>query len=413
MESKMAKGKNSKEKTEKKSSDFGLESNTLAWCRAVDATPGLLFGIDKNNKDLKFDDHFGLVLETIRRRMPKSYDNQNKAQKNEEKSGNDDSRNLAEGEEARLSNKANALRMETHILIRPIETKPYSCDHPQTAERLAEVSKVLVQENDLVEALAKRLVYQIVSGNIFWRNKGYMQEIHVRVECQEEQKTTVVECSHGAQMPEVPVVSFAHKKLFGESSKHPVDVFMEATDKSILDFVRAVKETLCGNKKLLVLKVVLTGDMVPGARIYPSQSAIPGKKKFQRYLEQPIISADKILNALRRFDWNHGLDNENNPLDTWITSVEPSGGTVDGPRVRGENGRKPDFYKYKEAFLVDKTVLPTDFEERLYILTCFMRGGVFVKEKPKGTKEGETSQTVDNNNIEQEEPKVDITGGND
>ena len=399
---------NGSKKDKKGTPQLGTESKTLAWCRAVDATPGLLFGVDTNKKELVMADH-GLVVESITRRMPKSYDNQNKAAKGEEKSGNDDSRNLAEGEEARLSNKANALRMETHILIRPIETKSYSCDHPQTAERLAEISKVLVQENDLVEALAKRLVYQIVSGNIFWRNKGYMQEINVRVECQEGQKTTVVECTHGVRMPEVPVVSFAHKKLFGESSKHPVDVFMETADKSILDFVRTVKETLCGNKKLLVLKVVLTGLMVPGARIYPSQSAMKGNKKFQRYLDQPIISADKILNALRRFDWNHGLDNKNNPLDTWITSVEPSGGTVDGPRVRGEVGRKEDFYKYKENFLADKTALPTDFEERLYILTCFMRGGVFVKEKSNETKEGETSQTGD----KQEEPKADITGGND
>lgn len=408
----MAKGNNDKDNKGKGKGKFGSESNTLAWCRSVDATPGLLFGVDTNKRELVMADH-GLVVESIKRRMPKSYDNQNKAAKNEEKSGNNDSRNLAEGEEARLSNEANALRMETHILIRPIETKPYSCDHPQTAERLSEVSKALVQENDLVEALAKRLVYQIVSGNIFWRNKGYMQGIHVRVECSENGTTNIVECSRGTDMPEVPVLSFAYKKIFGGTSKHPVDVFMETADTKILDFVRAVKETLCGNKNLLVLKVILTGDMVPGSRIYPSQSAMTKNKTYQRYFDQPIISADKILNALRRFDWNHGLENENNPLDTWITSVEPSGGTVDGPRVRGEGGRKPDFYKYKESFLVDKTSIPSDFEERLYILACFMRGGVFVKEKPTGTKEGETSQAGDNNNTGQEELKADITGGND
>lgn len=407
----MAKGNNGKGKNGKDPSKFGEESNTLAWCRSVDATPGLLFGIDTTNKGSVMD-NFGLDLETITRRMPKSYENKNKTKEGEEKSGNEDSRNLATGEEARLSNKANALCMETNILIRPIETKPYSCDHAPTAEKLTEIAKTLVQENCLVEELAKRLVYQIVSGNVFWRNKGYMQGINVRVECSENGTTNIIVCSRGTDMPEVPVISFAHKKIFGENSKHPVDVFMETADKSILDFVQDVKETLCGNKKLLVLKVILTGRMVPGTRIYPSQSAMTKNKTYQRYFGQPIISADKILNALRRFDWNHGLDNDNNPLDTWITSVEPSGGTVDGPRVRGEGGRKPDFYKYKESFLVDKTAIPSDFEERLYILTCFMRGGVFVKEKNKETKGGDSSPTASGDNAEQEK-KSDLLGGKD
>ncbi len=389
----MAKPKNGNVTTRAKQKSTAKKNNsearTLSWCRAVEATPGLLSGVIFADDKVVLP-NYGLVAEVNGRRVVKAYDME-EAKTGEDKGGNSDARNLSEGEEVRLSLHADSVKVATTVIIRSIFRAPYSCDHPETAEIMRNMANTLIDDPVVISKIAERIVFQILTGNVVWRNKTLFSDMVVKAEWSNEEDRGAVECKNGLEFPLTPVLSLSYKNTIGADSPHPVEVFMSKATTEIMRFVEIVEETLSGKRsRPLVIDVSVVGKASPGQSVYPSQAQTSEKmKRFQRYEDRLIISADKIQNALRRFDWDHSATpNSPSPLDSIIASVEPSGGTIDGPRVRGTAGRKPDFYGYKEAYLAHRT-LPEELEEKIYLATCFIRGGVFVTAK----KEEETKDT--------------------
>ena len=360
---------------------LGLEARTLSWCRAIESTPGVLSGVVFADDKLVLPNH-GIVSEINGRRVIKSYDME-PAKRGEDKEGNQDSRNLSEGEEVRLSLQSDSLKVETTVIVRNISRAPYSCDHVETTAAMKKMADTLVDDSAVVSKIAERIVFQILAGNIVWRNKSLFSDMIVRAEWTSGNDKGEVVYKNGLDFPLAPVLSLSYKKTIGAQSPHPIETFMAQATPEIMGFVELVEETLSGKRnRPLVVNVSVIGKASPGQSVYPSQAMTSDTtKRFQRYEDRLIISADKIQNALRRFDWDHSSNSDSHaPLDSIIASVEPSGGTIDGPRVRGENGRKPDFYGYKEDYLARKT-LPTEIEEKIYLVTCLIRGGVFVGAK--------------------------------
>lgn len=385
---------------------LGSEARTLSWCRAIESTPGVLSGVVFADDKVVLPSH-GIIAEINKRRTVKSYDME-PSEVGEDKEGNQDSRNLSGGgdggEEARLSLEADSLKVETTVIVRNIFRAPYSCDHVETAEAMKTMANVLVEDSAVVSKIAERIVFQILAGNIVWRNKSLFSDMIVRAEWTSGNDKGEVVYKNGLDFPLTPVLSLSYKKTIGAQSPHPIETFMAQATPEIMGFVELVEETLSGKRnRPLVVNVSVIGKASPGQSVYPSQAMTSDTtKRFQRYEDRLIISADKIQNALRRFDWNHSANPDaHSPIDSIIASVEPSGGTIDGPRVRGETGRKKDFYGYKEDYLNKKT-LPTEIEERIYLTTCLIRGGVFVGAKKKnGRNAGKTETTnSDNDNVQ-------------
>lgn len=413
----MSKSKNNKEKEQ---NSFDITTVSFAYMRNLEVTPGVMDSIRQNvefNEDI-FDTKNSLpvIVEICTKRNPISHEDKVSTAPSTGTEGKKvDSRILNTSEVARLATTAEFLRVRTTIMFKKLQANPYMCDNPEIRNKMIQFCEDLFSKQDAIKRLSRRVAYQIVSGNLLFRNKTFADNIGVRIfwKNRPDEEEQVLTYFGDTDLPEVPVLSRQMRQLMPEI-KDPAETFSpsEAYEK----FVDAIASTMSGeaSSARLSASICMVAKMHPGQNVYPSQSAnLAGKeipqgspvRVYQRCEGMPVISADKIANVLRKMDWTHGLSINTDPSidvnSALVFSVEPAGGTLDGYFVRGEKSslsESKNFYDYKNAFFTDG-LRPSDLdmEEQIYLLCCFLRGGVFAPKKPEKEEEDNKTQTKNDN----------------
>lgn len=374
------------------------DTKTLAFQRAIEMTPGILSAIDADNRQVD------ILYERHGRRVTAAYGSDKKAENNDK---GEDARNLVYGERALLPQGCRTLQLSTSLVIRPVATSPVMCDNPATYHAATNLVVGLTQSDALPE-VARRIAYQMVAGNFLWRNKSVAETVSVEIEYQLENDAPVaLRCDFAADLPFVPVMPDL------DAPDYPLNqIDLPGFD----EFSQAISNALSGDRRFCRITLKAKAGMLPGQEVWPSQvyepekekvGRIPVGRKFQKIDDKPVISADKMGHALRRFDAGHA-----NPLyPLAVIAPEPNGGSLEyGINLRSASN---NIYGYLKKLLpcaltVDAAskalgALPAD--ERVYLLGCFVRGGAFVsqsaeKEAEKVSKRAKKSTTTSTENTD-------------
>lgn len=290
---------------------------------------------------------------------------------------------------------------------RPQSDAELFCNDPdQRRQRIAGT-------REAVQHIARCSAYSMVTGLWLWRNRDDADDITIEISYGDyatpEEKWTRFCVSGVKQWPKYPVVTPAQR--LAQMPDPVTEVPLEGKDLADFDaFAAALAKAFLaggpapGSKSPLPLtpplhvKVVAHAKMFPGQPMWPSQRYLPKREtiptdkegevqpvsrlflRIHGHPELPAISSQKVMNALRTYDNMHG-----NPLFPHeIVPVEPNGSSL---RLGMNLREDADKNSYWDVLLrwIGCNVLSRD--DYIYLMGCFIRGGVFGVKRPSETKD--------------------------
>lgn len=311
--------------------------------------------------------------------------------------GANEASNLVYGERAKLPASAEALQVNLQLKVLKINSEPDACNDPAWFHSLSERLQD-ARSSPAFEHIARCYAYAIANGAWLWRNRDVADDLSITVKygySGGDPTTFVV-----ADALDWPLRAVATASEKAEGKQAPYE--QKANYPGFGEFSKAVEAALRGLSRPLRIAVEARIGMAPGQDTWPSQLYIPGGRKVGKVPvgrnlfrvggaeDGPVgLTAEKITNALRTFDNSHAHD----AFGDEIIPIEPNGGSLRfGLNLR--NGQNK-FYKLVPRWLSGE-VLP--IEEEAYMLSCFIRGGVFgaerEDEKPQKVAKGKKGAEV-------------------
>lgn len=298
----------------------------------------------------------------------------------------DDSRNLVYGYDARLPMDCDTLKVDFNITVLPIGTDPDSCDKPEWMTALGGRIADLRESSEL-STLARCYAFNLVNGSWLWRNRDVANGI--RVEVQFDDQTLVIDEALDLSLrPVLPL---------GAEGEDP-HMALRAID----GLAEAITGALTGKRKPLVVQVIAAVKLFGGQTVWPSQLYVPEKRKeggiqvgrefFMGDKDTPLISKEKLGNALRTFDRDHG----DTRYPDAIIPIEPNGGSLKfGVNLR-KKGVNTAFALLPRFVNLTGDQKPLTAAERRYLLGCLIRGGVYgSKEAAEATAGAESADDAE------------------
>jgi CRISPR-associated protein Csy3 len=293
----------------------------------------------------------------------------------------DDSRNLVFGEEAKLPAGYDVLTARFSMRVMPIHVEPDSCDDTEWFGRLKS-SIELARTSDATRLLARYYAYNIANASWLWRNRDVADSVRVEVRFGHRSLDHLMVIDDALDLHLRPVLARTQSGTDPHESCREIDTFAQA-----------IHEVLSGQAASLRITVTAYAAMLPGQSVWPSQLYTPVKQKVTDKISKgrqffqvggsdgddvesnPAITAEKVGNALRTFDRDHGSER----FADAIIPIEPNGGALRlGVNLRGPGNRFYDHLKNFAAPQADSEPhgMLTD-DQMLYVLGCIVRGGVY------------------------------------
>lgn len=355
-----------------KRSDFDLPA-ILGFRRAIEITDGL-FCAEKTvsgetvRADVSVFDHG--------QRTTASHDS-TKDRGDTQRSG-EDSRNLIYGQQAKLPRGFDTLVVSTALRILPIRCEPDSCDsdvwHKAITAAIENAKSEIVEGDNVLGLLSRYYAYNLANGSWLWRNRDVSDDIVITIRFGSD--VVVIENA----------LDLALRPVLGAGSEGG-DPHAECSQ--IDGLASAICEAFSGKRRSLRIEVEAKAKMLPGQSVWPSQLFMPVKRVIDREAKTtsgrdfymvdgvPAITAEKIGNALRTFDRDHG---HHAYLDA-VIPAEPNGGSLRyGINLRGKG---KDIRSLLGMFVgirngcSDPAPCALPKQDVLYILACIIRGGLF------------------------------------
>jgi len=262
--------------------------------------------------------------------------------------------NLAWGDDAKLDDPDDTLKISFSLRVVSGLGKPSACNKPEFEDALREKVGNYAKLN--LDALANRYAYNIANGRFLWRNRVGAQSIMVVV---------------------------THPNLREPLKFNSYDFKLKKTtsdDVSVKKLATIIKEGLVGDHNI-ALTINAFVRLGTGQRVWPSQEMVldlsPGEKSKYLFSLNGVaaIHCEKIGNALRTIDdWYPKYAETNLPI-----AIEAYGSVTQ----KGEAFRaaRNDFKTLLLKWLNDETLSEDD---KLFVVAMVIRGGVFGEREDEG-----------------------------
>ncbi len=346
----------------------------LNYNRSINLSEGMLFGL-VGGREVPIQVHNQTVRGSI-----SNYIDPNKAldPANPTKGLDPASANIQRIDTAFLPAEATTLVLHYSVVVHGGLLSPSGCDNGEVRTCLERIARKAAAKGGLA-ALADRYAWNIVNARGLWRNRLARDKV-VAVTLGDDETLTF----HSDTIP-----TFTYPGA-------------EAMPGDFARLSGAIAHALTVRDEALFLRVRVSGELPPGAEVFPSQEFLEEDKSRSNKqgrqgrvlasrpvffegerVRQAVLHSQKLSNALRAIDdWHPQAETLGVlPVETYGYS-QGSSKTVRMPKrasVDGPQGR--DFYGLlKEADLLEAAIdaasgpLPDDV---LYFLSVLIRGGVF------------------------------------
>ena len=353
--------------------------SVLAYRRALEITDAVMTAA-------RSDDPLGapgasILVYDHGKRTTASYEAPNRKKAGEPGRRTDDSRNLVFGEEAKLPADCDTLCVTFGLRVLPIGVEPDSCDDTAWHVRLTECL-AQARSSDAVRVLARYYAYNLANGSWLWRNRQGADQIRIEIRFGDRLSEENLVIEDALDLSGAPVLGALEQGEDPHEGCREIDALAER-------FARA----LSGESRGLRIRASARLLMEHGQAVWPSQLYTPVRARVAAKLEKgrsffctstratdagvqeaPAISAEKLGNALRTFDRDHGDVRFPNA----VIPAEPNGSSLRrSVNLRGAGNR---FFDHLKTFVnaAPHGNGPALTEEQLrYVLAIFVRGGVF------------------------------------
>lgn len=273
----------------------------------------------------------------------------NRLKSNDEKSMSNS--NLQKIDYASLSNMNDTLRLDFTVKVLSGVDKTSACNSFDFIKVIKE--KIQSVSFDEFLELGKLYAYSILSASFLWRNRL----------CADKVKT-IVKFDNG-EFIEVDSLDYSLKDIKTDGNSN------------VEKLGTKIAEVLAGKSDFLLLTVECYAQLGKGQEVYPSQEltqAEKSKKVLYSVIDSTsskhaAIHSQKIGNAVRTIDIWHPEYAEFGPI-----AVEVYGSVTNiGKAFRSQKGS--DFYSLFDNWFSKEKDLSRN--ERLYVIACLIRGGVY------------------------------------
>ena len=333
--------------------------SVLSYRRAVEITDGAMF----SGKDMIVEYGHGM-------RTTKGYDTTKKNGEVINDNGGDIS-NLSYVKMAKLSSNEDTLVIKFGTTFIPIAISPELTDSSEKKKLFENKNKELVDSNSL-NIVAKYYAYKILNGSWGWRNRDVANKINVIAKFDD----VLIENNIAREMPLHPILTTIQKE---NGVANPLTTYADKIESLSIEMAKAFR----GEREPLSVSIEGIFKMSNGSSVFPSQLFLPTKLYEEKSVigrvfykvpfnkkgvEQVGITAEKINNALRKFDLlDDGQGNES------IISIEPNGSDITTRKAfRGSGKRLIDLYT-AHVFSSEKLEL----EDEIFLIGMLIRGGLF------------------------------------
>lgn len=346
----------------------------LTFTRSISPSEGLMFGIDKNGRELP--------VEVITRGIRGSISNYSSVYKKDKMESADNlakqldpqNANLQKIQIAYLPMRADKFMLRFSLTIQSNSIASSTCNDKDFHVRLREVSHAYHAAGGY-RHLAARYVWNILNSRTLWRNRF---------------------CSNKS----VKIVTGDGDDLIFNSDNLRLDRFeADSLPDTAKPLIKEFAKALSGERWPLFLNIEITGIMPIGAEVYPSQEFLPeaasSKQKGKilssvsttfegEIINQATMHSQKIGNAIRTIDEWHGQLEEfgTTPIEVFGYVQNMSAAT----RI-GKNAK--DFYSLlqnMDEIMSDiSSAKSTDAMsgDTHFFMATLVRGGVFSGESKK------------------------------
>jgi CRISPR-associated protein Csy3 len=252
--------------------------------------------------------------------------------------------------------------------------KPYACNAPDYQKSIEAIVNSYNEEHKFTE-IAKRYAVNIANGRFLWRNRVGADDIKIHVKVSNE------------------VFNF---DAYDFSLRNFDTTEQQKSDLEKLS--QKIAEALLGNEdhNFTLIEVDAYVNLGKNQTVYPSQEMVLGTSSGDqaKFLYEVNLGSEKIAaihsqkigNAIRTID-----DWHKSGFEIGAIAVEPYGSVTN----RGQAYRKPtkkegfqDFYSLLDRWVnkgIDKPIYVDDLtdEQKHYVISVLIRGGVFSKAKDK------------------------------
>lgn len=373
-----------------KTAKSDLASNfptVLSFRRAIECSDATMYGLAANGVQLPLNTYLH------GQRPTKSFVAKKKAGDTQGVGKDNEANHLICGERAKLPAGAEALGVAFAYKVFPIHSEPDSCDNPAWYHAIMAKLQDAKAGNTALRHIAHCYAYSTAVGASLWRNRDVADDLAVTITYtrpgEDEQSFTINDVLDRSSRP----VATPSEKAAGV----PDPYLALAESKDFAAFAAEFEASLRGEKRPLRVNVAYRVALGPNEDVWPSQLFIPGgrtaegtKMAIGRNLfrvggreDGPVgITAEKLTNAMRTFDNAHG----DKTFPNQIIPMEPNGGSLQlGRNLRDKN----TLYALLPEWL--EGTVPLSFDDEVFLLACFVRGGVF---SGKSRKPGTPAETA-------------------
>jgi CRISPR-associated protein Csy3 len=324
------------------------------------------------------------------KRTTASYESRSAKRANEPGRRADESRNLVFGEEAKLPSDCDTLCVDLSMRVLPLQVEPDSCDDTVWYERLRHALGCAL-ESSAIDTLARYYAFNLANGSWLWRNRDVSDAVRIEISFSDRVVNQTLVIEDARMLALTPVLPA------GASGEDP-----HLGCREIDALAHAIRDALRGTIRGLRIRVTARALMMPGQSVWPSQRYTPTRQRIAGRIDMgrlffracggagegaedpPGMTAEKIGNALRTFDRDHG----DARFPGAVIPAEPNGGVLRlGVNLRGSGNR---FYDHLKSLINGAPwggAEPLTEAQLRYVLAIFVRGGVF------GSSDRETAST--------------------
>lgn len=361
------------------------ETDICAFTRSVDPSIGIMHAFTK-------DDRHGVPV-MVREEQFLGQVSPSKPAKGKENPG---AVLIGGGDVARLPDDKTHLRISAGVRFLDKSLSPTMCDNDLFRKAVSDISERGFMSDDngenAYDKIANRYLWNIMNGRFVWRNRFLSAEQSVTINVHGTDKSIVCD-------PLVYDLRSPPKHL--RDLVHGLNADIKGSDDAALKEIRdMISASLSGIGKMTDIRFNWEADVGPGAVVYPSQAMKEGKV-LMNIDGKGFMTDQKIGAALRYFDDWHGQGN--------VVPVNPYAGdkmTKDVYRnAKGAVHKKvnPSLYdlltssEFMSGEIQYDDFLPpeTGMNNLMFVISCFIRGGLFQTKGSQDKSGGAGEKAVD------------------
>lgn len=346
-----------------------LMTNVLSFCRSVEITEGLMFGIDEAFVGDATADPKRVPIEVVEKGVRGQTSNVLTA----EKAGTAANSNIQTVEAAYIPIGSSGLSIDFSLRIMPMSNAPQACNDPEVGAKYTELAEAYAGA-DGYRTLAELYLWNIASGRFAWRNRMQADEATVSLTL----GGTEIRFDPFAVSMNTPASVEDMAGALKMGSQEDLEMMISAFERGLIE-------------KPMTFRLSWLAAMPQAATVYPSEeyvregkiqkdlSRVLAKLNVQwgsRQIKQASMHSQKCGAALRHIDIWHGSDEHGAIAVNAYGGVQQTGEVL--RPVKGEN-----FYAIRKAIVdadienlasMGRSEIPGNIH---FLMANLLRGGVY------------------------------------